>query len=424
MSKTFQSFENYNFRLWFGGNIFAASGQWMQRIAQDWLVLTVLTEGGGFQVGIVTALQFLPILLFSPWAGLAADRFDRRRLLQLTQGTIGILGLGLGVLVLNDAVTLWMVYIFAFVGGTASAFDNPLRHAFVSELVPVRMLPNAVALNSTAFNSARLIGPAMSGLIIDFVGIGWVFVVNAALFLVPVFTLAAMRREELDQPELVPREKGQLRAGFEYIRNRKDIMLILVMMGMISMLGLNFQITSALMATQVFGLPAGGFGLMSTFLAVGAVTGSLLVARNNNPRLRLIVIAALLFGSFLAALALSPSYIWFLIFAIPTGAMSMTLIASANAAVQISTEPNYRGRVMSIYSMIFLGSTPIGAPIIGWIGEFYGARWALGIGALATILTAIGAGLWGILVMKIRLRFDGRRLIPRLEVPPLDGEQP
>lgn len=417
MSRTFQSLSQHNYKLWFAGNVLASSGQWMQRVAQDWLVLTVLTAGGGFELGLVTALQFAPILLFSAWAGVLADRMDRRHLLQITQTITALTGLAMGVLVLTGTIQLWMVYLLAFIGGTASAFDNPVRQAFVSELVPSRMLPNAVALNSTAFNSARLIGPALSGVVIDAVGPGWVFIVNAALFLVPVLTLALMRPGELHIPPKSPRQKGQLREGLSYVRGRKDIILILVVMGLVSCFGLNFQITSALMATQVFNLPAGGYGLMSTFLAVGAVSGSLAVARHNNPRLRLIVGAALLFGTVLGALALSPNYTSFLILAIPTGIIQMVLITSANAAVQMSTEPKFRGRVMAIYSMIFMGTTPIGAPIIGWIGQNWGARWSIGIGAVVSIVTALFAALWGFFVWKIRLQWSGHSLRPHLVVP-------
>lgn len=416
MSKTFQSFARHNYKLWFVGTIFASSGLWMQRVAQDWLVLTVLTEGGGFQVGVVTALQFLPILLFSPWAGVAADRFDRRRLLQITQSFTALMGLILGILVLTETAQLWMVYILAFMGGLASAFDGPLRNAFVSELVPAWMLPNAVALNSTAFNSARLIGPALSGVIIDAVGSGWVFIINAGLFLVPVLALALMRKSELDQPQRAPREKGQIKQAVRYIRDRSDIVVIFITIGVVSCLGLNFQITSAMMATQVFGKEAGGYGLMSTFLAIGALSGSLVVARYSNPRLRVIILSAFSFGVGLAALALAPSYGWFLAFAVPTGAIQMTFIASANAAVQLATEPMYRGRVMALYSMIFMGSTPIGAPIVGWIGEHVGARWSIGVGAISTIATAVLVGIWGFVVLGIRLQFDGPR-IPRLYVP-------
>lgn len=417
MSRTFQSLSQHNYKLWFTGNVLASSGQWMQRVAQDWLVLTVLTTGGGFELGLVTALQFAPILLFSAWAGVVADRLDRRHLLQITQSITALCGLALGILVLSGSIQLWMVYLIAFIGGTASAFDNPVRQAFVSELVPTKMLPNAVALNSTAFNSARMIGPALSGVVIDAVGSGWVFVINAGLFLVPVLTLALMRPGELHMPPKIPRHKGQLREGLSYVRGRKDIILILVIMGLVSCFGLNFQITSALMATQVFNLPAGGYGLMSTFLAIGAVSGSLGVARHNNPRLRLIVGTALLFGTVLGALALSPNYTSFLILAIPTGVTQMVLITSANAAVQISTEPEFRGRVMALYSMIFMGTTPIGAPIVGWIGQNWGARWAMGIGAVVSIVTAIVSALWGFFVWKIRLKWDGRSLRPHLIVP-------
>ncbi len=424
MSKTFQSFTQYNYKLWFTGNLFAASGQWMQRIAQDWLVLTVLTKGGGLQVGIVTALQFLPILILGPYGGVLADRMDRRHLLQLSQAIVGLLGLGLGLLILTDNITLWMVYAFALAGGVVTAFDNPVRQAFVSELVPPHMLPNAIALNSTAFNSARLIGPALSGFVIDWVGIGWVFIVNAGLFAVPVVTLALMRTEELDRPERVPRQKGQIRKAVEYVRSRPDIVLIMIIIGTVSLLGLNFQITSAMMATEVYGLPAGGFGLMSTALAVGSITGSLAAARRNHPRLRLVVLGALLFGTALVILSTAPTYLWFLILAVPVGAMSQTLMASANAAVQITTEPSFRGRVMALYSMIFLGATPFGAPLIGWVAQTAGPRWAMAIGGIASAAVALIVAAIGYFRYGIRLQVARPRRWLKLRVPegsPLSG---
>lgn len=417
MSKTFQSLQQYNYRLWFIGNLFAASGSWMQRIAQDWLVLTVLTSGGGLQVGVVTALQFAPILLFSPWAGVVADRFDKRHIIQATQLATALLGLGLGALVLTGSVQLWMVYIFAGIGGTVSAFENPVRQAFVSELVPTRMLPNAVALNSTAFNLARLIGPAMSGFVIDWVGIGWVFIVNAALFLVPVFTIMTMRRDELDPATPVPRQKGQIWEAVQYVRGRRDIILILVIVGVVSLLGLNFQLTSAMMATEVYGKPAGAYGLMSTSLAVGAIIGSLLVARRNHPRLRLIVLSALFFGVLLTWLALAPTYVWFLVIAVPVGGVQQVLIASANAAVQITTESGFRGRVMALYSMIFLGVTPIGAPLVGWIAEECGARWSMAVGGIASIAVALGVAVFGFFHWKIRLQVNHETRKLHLNVP-------
>ncbi|MFZ1381877.1 MAG: MFS transporter [Scrofimicrobium sp.] len=406
MSKTFQSFQYYNYRLWFAGNLLAASGTWMQRIAQDWLVLTHLSGGSGLQLGIVTALQFAPILFLSPTAGVFADRFDKRMIIQVTQALTALLGLAMGVLVLTDTVQLWMVYIFATAGGIISAMENPVRQAFVSELVPTRILPNAVALNSTSFNLARLLGPAISGFVIDWVGIGWVFIVNAALFLGPVFTVLFMRERELLKSKPAPREKGQIRQAVHYVRGRRDIILILVIVGVVSLLGLNFQVTSAMMATEVYGLPAGGFGLMSTTLAVGAVAGSLGVARLNKPRLRMIVAAALFFGMLLTLLALAPTYIWFLIIAVPVGMSQQILIASANAAVQITTAPGFRGRVMALYSMIFMGVTPIGSPLIGWIAEHFGARWSMAVGGLASMAVAIGVALFGYFHWKIRLQID------------------
>lgn len=416
MSRTFQSFEYYNFRLWFGGNLFAATGVWMQRIAQDWLVLTFLTAGSTLQVGIVTALQFAPILLLSPAAGVIADRFDKRTIIQVTQAATALMGLLLGTLVLTNTITLWMVYLVAFAGGSINAIENPVRQAFVSEIVPTSALPNAVALNSTAFNLARLLGPAVSGFVIDWVGMGWVFIVNAALFLVPVFTVMFMRETELRKVPPVPREKGQIHQAVQYVRGRRDIILILVIVGVVSLLGLNFQITSAAMATQVYGLPAGGFGLMSTALAVGAVVGSLLVARVNNPRLRLIVLSSLFFGTMLTLLSFAPTYVWFLIIAVPVGVAQQILIASANAAVQITTAPSFRGRVMALYSMIFLGVTPLGSPFIGWIAEHWGARWSMAVGGLASVGIAIGVAIFGYFHWNIRLQFDSEHHL-HLDVP-------
>ncbi len=406
MSRTFQSLQYPNFRLWITGNVVASTGTWMQRVAQDWLVLTVLTDGAGFQVGVVTALQFLPLLILSPWMGALADRVNRRTLLQITQATIGLLGLGLGLLIVTGTVELWMVYGFALAGGVASAMDSPARQAFVSELVPPTSLANAVGLNSAAFNTARLIGPAVSGLIIQWVGMGPVFLINAGLFLVPVLTLSLMKTDLLLPAPRVPRSKGQIREGFAYVRARPDIMSIMLIMGVVSALGLNFQLTSALMATEVFHKDAGEYGLLGSYMAIGSLAGALLAARRPRPRLRLIVMATLFFGVFEAGLALAPSYTWFAILAVPTGLASLTLITGANAAIQISTAPEMRGRVMSLYMMIFLGSTPVGAPIVGWVGEEFGARWSLGIGAIACILVAVFMLLWGRLYWGIHLQVD------------------
>ncbi|WP_022867472.1 MFS transporter [Schaalia vaccimaxillae] len=410
MSRTFHSLRFYNFRLWFIGSIIASTGTWMQRVAQDWLVLTVLTENSGTQVGIVTALQFLPLLILSPWAGVLADRLNRRYLLQACQLTTGLLGLILGILVLTDMTQLWHVYVLALLGGVASALDSPARQAFVSELVPANSLPNAVGLNSTAFNTARLIGPAASGLLIEWVGIGWVFIVNAVLFLAPVTALALMRVDELVPRRIVRRAKGQIREGLVYIRNRPDILVLLVTVAVVSALGMNFQLTSALMATEVYGKEAGEYGILSSFMAIGALTGSLIAARRTRPRMRLIILAAAAYGLFEIVLGLAPSYRSFAILSIPVGLAMLTFITAANALIQVTTDETMRGRVMAIYSMIFLGSTPIGSPLIGWVGEQWGARWSILVGGIGSLGIALVCGLWAMAYWDVHIRLRRARL--------------
>lgn len=409
MSKTFYSLRFFNFRLWFIGNLFASSATWMQRIAQDWLVLTVLTDNNGTQLGVITALQFLPSLLFAPWGGTVADRVDRRRLIQTTQTLTGLCGLVLGLLIVSGNVLLWHVYALVFFAGCCQALDSPARQAFVSELVPAGHLPNGVALNSMAFNVARLIGPAVAGLVIEWVGIGQVFFINAALFAVPVTLMLFMRPSEFQPQPKVVREKGQVREGFRYVASRPDIVMVLVTIGVISLFGLNYQIFSALMATEVYGMAAGEFGLMSTFQAIGAIAGALIAARRERPRLTLILFFGLFFGLFLGSLALAPTYQVFLILAIPMGLFSISVITTANGAVQISTPPELRGRVMAIYTMVFLGVTPLGSPLVGWVADEFGARWALGVGALGTLGIVVIVAVWGALHYRVRPRFDRRR---------------
>ncbi|WP_428639430.1 MFS transporter [Schaalia sp.] len=417
MSRTFQSLGIFNFRLWFLGNIIASTGTWMQRVAQDWLVLTVLTDHSGTQIGIVTALQFLPLLLLSPWAGVLVDRMDRRRLLQATQVTNVVLSAILGVLVLGGWALLWHVYALALLGGVLGALDSPARQAFVSELVPGESLSNAVALNSTAFNAARLFGPAVSGLVIEWVGIGWVFVVNAALLLAPVAALAAMRSAEMIHREAVKRSPGQIREGIAYVASRPDIVLIMLLMAVVSAFGLNFQLTSALMATEVYGKQAGEYGILGSFMAVGALAGSLIAARRASPRLRLVIIGAASFGLLEIALGLAPGYSLFAILSIPAGLAALTMITAANAAIQITTDESMRGRVMALYTMIFLGSTPIGSPTIGWIGEVFGARWSLLAGGIASLLMALVCALWGMRHWGYRVRLGAPGGRVRLEGP-------
>ena len=402
MSATFASMRYVNYRYWFVASLIASTGAWLQRVAQDWYVLTVLTDHDSGQVGIVTALQFLPIILFSASAGVLADRIPGRRLLQCTQAGVGLVSLVMGLVVLTGTGELWHQYILAFVSGTISAVDTPARQAFVGELVPPDKMANAVALNATAFHAARLIGPASAGLFIDWWGVGPVFLIDAGMFAAPIIALFLMRADRLYPRTLIPRARGQLREGIAYVRGRTDICIILVTIFVVSALGMNFQLTSALMATTVFGKSAGSFGVLSTFMALGSILGSTAVAR-RTPRLRAILMGAAFYGTAEILLGLSPSYWWFAFLAIPTGYGMLTMNTSANALMQTRTDPDKRGRIMALYSLVYLGATPIGSPIIGRIGALFGARWAILVGGIASLSIAVACGVWAMIHWKARV---------------------
>src|ERR671932_211513 len=324
VSPTFRSLHVHNYRLWASGAIVSNTGTWMQRVAQDWLVLTVLTANSGTAVGITTGLQFAPALLLSPAAGALADRMDRRKLLVATQTASGALALGLGLLVTGGLAQLWHVYGFALLLGVVSAVDGPARQAFVSELVPTADLPNAVGLNSASFHGGRLIGPGIAGLLIHWFGTGPVFLINAVSFGAVVISLLRMRTGEL---RAVPRrERGghPVREGLTYVRRRSDIVLTLVIIGMVGTFGLNFQITTALMARLVFHKGAGEYGLLGSVMAVGSLAGALLAARREHPRLRLVLGATIAFGVFAGIAALMPTYTLFALALIPVGLSSLT----------------------------------------------------------------------------------------------------
>lgn len=417
---TFASLRLHAYRLWFAGAIVSNVGTWMQRVAQDWYVLTVLTDDSGVAVGIVTALQFLPILVLSPYAGLVADRVPRRTLLIVTQAAQGLLALGLGALALAGVAQLWMVYVFALLLGVAGAFDAPARQTFVAQLVPPETLPNAVALNSAAFTGARMVGPAVAGLLVAAVGPGWVFLINGASFAATIVALAALRARDLLPMPRAPQRKGGVREGLAYVRGRPDIVLIMVVLGVVSAFGLNFQLTSALMARQEFGLGAAAYGVLGSIMSIGSLAGSLLAARRSTLRLRIILGSAFAFGVAMAVQAVAPSYLVYALACIPLGFAALTMMTSANALVQMSTAPVMRGRVMALYMMVFLGATPIGSPVVGWIGEELGPRWAVGIGALASIAVAALAAAWAARALNVRVRY---RLTPRphLVLQPVPG---
>jgi MFS family permease len=394
LSPTFRALRIRNYRLYALGGVVSNTGTWMQRVAQDWLVLT-LHHGSAAEasvaLGLTTGLQFLPILLLSPYAGLVADRMSKRRLLQLTQAAMGVASLLLAALALTGVVTPWMVFAIAFAFGIGSAFDAPVRQSFVSEMVGPDDLSNAVGLNSASFNLARVMGPALSGVLIAALGsgvraTGVVILLNGLSYLAVIAALQAMSTHELAPVDRAPRGKGMIRDGVRYVRGRPDLMLILVAAFFAGTFGMNFQMTSALMATQVFDKGPGEYGLLGTTLAVGSLTGALLGARRvGRPRQRLVVLAGLAFGAVEIALGLMPSYLTFALLTPVLGLCLLTMLNAANTTVQLSVTPMMRGRVMALYMMVVMGGTPLGAPVVGWVGATFGARWTLIGGGAMTI---------------------------------------
>ena len=386
----------------------------MQRVAQDWLVLQ-LPGNSGTELGITTGLQFLPVLLLSPYAGVVADRFPKRRLLQVTQATMALASVVLGVIAVLGVAQTWQVYVIALLFGVGSAFDAPARQSFVSEMVGQDDLTNAVGLNSASFNAARILGPALAGLMIGALGggvtaTGWVILVNAASYGAVIGQLQRMDTSLLRTPEPQGRTPGMLVEGVRYIRSQPKMIMILVMVFFAGTFGMNFQITSALMATEVFGKGAGEFGLLGSAMAVGSLTGALLAARRVRIRLRLLVAAALGFGVAEIVAGLLPTYLAFALFSPVIGFCTLTLLNSANATLQLESDPALRGRVMALYMTIVMGGTPLGSPIIGWVGQHLGARWSLVIGGALTI-----AGVGLALAVYARLRGGARNVLHAVE---------
>ncbi len=406
MSPTFRALHNHNYRLYATGGVVSNTGTWMQRVAQDWLVV-LLAANDGIALGITTGLQFLPALLLSPYAGLIADRFPKQRLLQVTQIVMALTALLLGVLAVTGTVEVWHVYVLAFTFGVGSAFDAPARQSFVSEMVAPEDLSNAVGLNSASFNAARVAGPALAGLLIGAFGggvsaTGWVILLNGLSYTAVLFALRSMVVADLHVTPREDRHKGMIRDAVRYLRGRPDLMLILSVVFFAGTFGLNFQMTSALMATQVFHKGATEYGLLGSAMAVGSLTGALLAARRTRIRLRLVAGAALLFGVVEILAGLVPTYLTFMLIVPFLGLTALTMITAANTTMQLATEPRMRGRVMALYLMVFMGGTPIGSPFIGWIGEQFGARWTLIGGGGLTILGVLvsvavftrGRGFW------------------------------
>jgi MFS family permease len=391
MSAMFRALENRNYRIWAGGAIVSNIGTWMQRVAQDWLVLTVLTNHSGAALGITTGLQFLPMLLLGPYGGVLADRYRKRVILLWTQVAMGVTGLVLGLLVVTGTAQLWHAYLAALCLGIAGAIDAPSRQAFVSELVGQDNISNAVALNSASFNTARLTGPAIAGVLIAWVGTGPVFLLNAASFAAVIISLFRIRTSELAPAVRPSRSKHQVAEGVRYVRQRPDLVLILFMVGILGAFGMNFPITNALMTTTEFGVGPGEFGLLGSIMAVGTLAGALLAARRAGPRLRYLLGGALGLGAFTLLGSVSPSFWLYAAVLIPVGLASITFLNSCNTTIQLSVEPQFRGRVLALYLAILQGGTAVGAPLMGWIGSEFGARWSVAAGGAVVLLTALFA---------------------------------
>ncbi|SDE28095.1 MFS transporter [Paraburkholderia lycopersici] len=387
----FRSLRSYNYRVWSAGALVSNVGTWMQRTAQDWLVLTGLTHHSAAAVGIVMGLQFGPQMLFMPWSGFAADHFDQRKLLMFTQATLGALAIALGVLTATGLVQLWHVYVFAFLFGCTTAFDSPVRQTFVSELVGDVDLSNAVALNSTSFNAARMIGPAVAGLVIASVGVGWAFLLNGLSFVAVLISLTRLRVDELRAARRAQPAKGGFAAGFRYVWSRPDLRAILVMLFLIGTFGLNFPIFISTMAVNVFHADAGRYGLLSSMMALGTMSGAFFGAGRSHPRFISLLFAAAAFGVGCVLAAIAPGYWWFGGALVLIGIAALTFTTETNSLMQLSTEPGMRGRVLAIRLAVALGGTPVGAPVVGWVADHWGPRWALLVGAASGLAAAVVA---------------------------------
>jgi MFS family permease len=394
VTATFRSLRIRNYRLYASGQVVSLTGTWMGRVAQDWLVYHVLTHNSSLALGFVTALQFVPTIFLGMYGGVLADRYAKRQVLIATQAVMGALSLLIGILVIAHAINLWSICVLALAFGVASAIDMPVRQAFVVEMVGRDDLQNAVSLNSATFNAARIVGPAVAGLLIDAVGTGPSFLINAASYLAVIASMLAMRAADLNLAPLVARARGQWREGLTYVRRRPDLLLPIILIGFIGTFGFNSQITNALMAQGVFHHGAGSYGLLSTAQAVGALGGALYGAqRKRRPRIRMLLIAALVFGILGSISGLVGSYLAFMLILIPIGASGILLAVSCNATVQLGAAPQMQGRVMALYTTVFTGGAPFGSLLVGWIGSAAGPRWALiCCGAICTI-AAIGIGI-------------------------------
>jgi MFS family permease len=381
---TFRALGVRNYRLFFGAQLVSVSGTWMQSLAQAWLVLQL--SGSGVALGLVTAAQFLPMLVLGPWAGVVADRVDKRRFLALTQAAAALLALTLGILTATGLVALWMVFVLAVGLGLVNAFDMPARQTFVFEMVGPDRLTNAVSLNSIVMNAGRLLGPALGGVLIATVGLAACFLLNAGSYLAPLIALAAMRTAELRRRPPTERRPGQLREGLRYVWGHDGLRVPLLLMAVIGTLAYEFQVSLPLLARFTFDAGAQGYGLLLAAMSLGAVVGGLAFATRATPSHVRLGVAGLVFGALILLASVMPTLAATAAVLPLVGAASIAFITLANATLQLTAAPEMRGRVIALYGVAFLGTTPVGGPIVGWVGEVAGPRAGLALGGVAALL--------------------------------------
>lgn len=386
---TFRSLHVRNFRLFFSGQLVSQTGTWLTMVAQTLLVLE-LTDSG-VAIGLLTAFQFGPVLLLGAWAGSIADRSDKRALLVRTQAAAMVQSLVLAGVVLAGQETVAIIYALALVQGVITAFDNPARRAFVVEMVPKEMVANAVSLNSTVMTGSRIVGPAAAGLLVITVGFGWAFLLDGLSYIAVIYGLLLMRSEELHPSTPTPRGPGQVREGLRYVRSKPDLFVPMVMMAAIGTFAFNFQVVVPLLVTGPLGGSESTFTLLFSVLSLGSMVGALWTARRTEVDGRQIIVAAAGFGVTMLLLAASPS----LLFAFPAGILlgvaSIAFMTTSTAIVQMRAAPEYRGRVLALQAMVFLGSTPLGGPTVGWISDAFGPRAGVAVGGLSCLLAAAWA---------------------------------
>ncbi|MFY9926515.1 MAG: MFS transporter [Streptosporangiaceae bacterium] len=393
------SLRQRNYRLFFFGQLVSVIGTWMQTVAQSFLVLD-LTHSGT-QLGLTTAARFLPMFLFGPIGGVFADRLDKQRVLYVTQTASGLLAGAFSVLIATGSMKLWIVYLLALALGFVNVFDNPARQSFIPEMVSAKDLPNAVTLNSVAMNMARVFGAALGGALAAAIGLALCFACNAASFAAVLISLALMRRSELFPAKRLARRKHQVRQGLSYVRRTPDLLIPLIMIAVVGTLAWEFQVTLPLMASKVFNGGAAAYGVMASVMGAGAVVGGLISAARARPRARALCLAAIGWGIAILAAAAAPNLALELVAMVFVGYGSITFNSLAKTTLQLAAKPEMRGRVMALWALAWLGSTPIGGPIVGWVGQEFGARWPLVIGGLATLIC-------GILTLPALMRIDRR----------------